>query len=165
MDSLAAMPLPFPSGAGVVLPEWIDANDHMNLAYYVVLFDQATDVLFDAAGMGPQYKATTGNGTFAVETHTLYETELRRGDDVRMTTSILAVDAKRVHLAHEMHRADGVRAAMQELMYLHVSLHSRRTQPWPAPIREALDRLATDHASKPPPPWTGRRIGMSAGRV
>jgi acyl-CoA thioester hydrolase len=32
---------------GVVLPEWIDNNGHMNLAYYVVLFDQATDLLFD----------------------------------------------------------------------------------------------------------------------
>ena len=35
---------------GVVLPEWIDANGHMNLAYYVVLFDQATDLLYDRAG-------------------------------------------------------------------------------------------------------------------
>lgn len=159
------MPLPFPSGAGVVLPEWIDSNDHMNLAYYVVLFDQATDVLFEAAGMGPAYKVSTGNGTFAVETHTLYETELRRGDEARLSTSVLAVDAKRVHLAHELHRSDGIRASMQELMYLHVSLTSRRVEPWPDPVRIALEGFAAQHASAGPPTWTGRRIGMSAGPV
>ena len=27
----------------VVRPEWIDSNGHMNLAYYVVVFDLATD--------------------------------------------------------------------------------------------------------------------------
>ena len=37
-----------PQTEGVVLPGWIDANGHMNLAYYVILFDQATDRMFDA---------------------------------------------------------------------------------------------------------------------
>jgi len=41
---------------GAVLPEWIDANGHMNLAYYVVLFDQATDLLYDALGVGQAYR-------------------------------------------------------------------------------------------------------------
>ena len=58
---------------GEVLPEWIDANGHMNLAYYVVLFDQATDLLYDALGVGQAYRNVTGNSTFTAETHTLYE--------------------------------------------------------------------------------------------
>ena len=42
----------FPQSEGMVPPEWIDANGHMNLAYYVVLFDQATDLLYDELGVG-----------------------------------------------------------------------------------------------------------------
>ena len=61
----------------MVLPEWIDANGHMNLAYYVVLFDQATDLLYDALGVGQAYRDATGNSTFTAETHTLYEREVR----------------------------------------------------------------------------------------
>ena len=47
-----SFPAPFDRYQGEVLPEWIDANDHMNLAYYVVLFDYATDALFEAIGIG-----------------------------------------------------------------------------------------------------------------
>ena len=46
------IPAPFERFEGEVLPEWIDYNGHMNLAYYTVLFDQATDILFDVLGLG-----------------------------------------------------------------------------------------------------------------
>src|SRR5262252_3426845 len=109
---------PFDQYEGEVLPEWIDANNHMNLAYYIVLFDYATDALFDALGIGRQYKDSTNNGTFAVETHNLYERELLLGDRVRVSTQILGVDSKRLHLSHEMFMArNGHRVAAQELMY------------------------------------------------
>ena len=58
------IPAPFDRYEGEVLPEWIDANDHMNLAYYVVLFDYATDALFEEIDIGRRYKETTGHGTF-----------------------------------------------------------------------------------------------------
>ena len=96
------IPAPFDRYEGEVLLEWIDANDHMNLAYYTVLFDYATDALFDAIGIGRQYKDSTNKGTFVVETHNLYERELLVGDRVRVSTHILATDNKRLHLAHEM---------------------------------------------------------------
>ena len=73
----------FPQLEGEVLPEWIDANGHMNLAYYVVLFDQATDLLYDALGVGQAYRNATGNSTFTAETHTLYEREVLEGERVR----------------------------------------------------------------------------------
>jgi len=90
-----SIPAPFDRYRGEVLPEWIDANEHMNLAYYTVLFDYATDALFDAIGIGRQYKDSTNKGTFAVETHNLYERELLVGERVRISTLILALDDKR----------------------------------------------------------------------
>ena len=62
-----------------MLPEWIDYNGHMNLAYYTVLFDQATDLLFDVLGLGLDYRRDTQMGTFVAETHNRYERELLVG--------------------------------------------------------------------------------------
>jgi len=78
------IPALFDQYEGDVLPEWIDANGHMNLAYYVVLFDYATDALFEAIGIGREYKAATNHGTFVAETHNLYERELLVGERVRV---------------------------------------------------------------------------------
>jgi acyl-CoA thioester hydrolase len=152
---------PFEQYEGEVLPEWIDANNHMNLAYYIVLFDYATDALFDAIDIGRRYKDRTNNGTFAVETHNLYERELLLGDCIRVSTQILGSDGKRLHLAHEMFmRGNGQRVAMQELMYLHVDLSSRRVVPFPDDVRERVADAAAVHAHLPRPSWAGRRIAM-----
>jgi len=128
-----SIPAPFDRYRGEVLPEWIDANEHMNLAYYTVLFDYATDALFDAIGIGRQYKDSTNKGTFAVETHNLYERELLVGERVRISTLILALD----------------------------DLSTRRVEPFPDDVRERVAAAGAAHAHLPRPDWVGRRIAMS----
>jgi acyl-CoA thioester hydrolase len=156
---------PFDSGVVEVRPEWIDANNHMNLAYYTVAFDLATDLIFDVFDCSYAYKDRVGCGTFAAESHNMYEAELLLGERARMVTWVVAVDAKRVHLAHEMYRLDdGRRAATQELMYLHVDLRIRKVAPWPADILARLQAARAAHATKPSPDWIGRRIAMPAPR-
>ena len=157
-----SFPAPFDRYQGEVLREWIDANDHMNLAYYTVLFDYATDALFEAIGIGREYKDTTNHGTFAVETHNLYERELLLGDRVRVATQILGMDGKRLHLGHEMFMIGGTgqRAATQELMYLHVDLAARRVVPFPDDLRERIAAAASAHAHLRRPDWVGRWIAM-----
>ena len=156
-----SIPAPFDRYRGEVLPQWIDANGHLNLAYYVVLFDYATDALFDALAIGLRYKEATNHGTFAVETHNLYERELLVGERVRIATQILGTDSKRLHFAHEMFSlASGQRAAAQELMYLHIDLVARRVVSWPAEARERLAEAAAAHSCLPRPDWAGRRIAM-----
>lgn len=155
------IPAPFDRYEGEVLPEWIDANDHMNLAYYVVLFDYATDALFEEIDIGRRYKETTGHGTFVAETHTLYERELLVGNRLRISTQILAADSKRLHLAHEMFGVSGGhRAAMQELMFLHVDLAGRRVTPFPQAVRTRVAAAAAAHAGLSRPDWVGRRVTM-----
>ena len=41
--------------ANTVPADWIDYNGHMNVAYYVLAFDQATDEFFDYLGIGNSY--------------------------------------------------------------------------------------------------------------
>jgi acyl-CoA thioester hydrolase len=156
-----SVPAPFDRFQGEVLPEWIDYNGHMNLAYYTVLFDQATDLLFDVLGLGLDYRRDTQQGTFVAETHNRYERELLVGARVRIATQILAADEKRLHLAHEMFAlAGGARAATQELMFLHVDLAARRVTPFPPDLRQRIGAAASAHAALPRPDWAGRRIAM-----
>ena len=151
----------FPQLEGEVLPEWIDANGHMNLAYYVVLFDQATDLLYDALGVGQAYRNVTGNSTFTAETHTLYEREVLEGERVRVTAHLLGADAKRLHYFHEMFHAEGGhRVAAQELMALHIDMAARRVAPFPPDLQVRIQAMVKERAGRALPKGVGRRIAM-----
>jgi len=158
---MVSFPTPFDRYEGEVLPEWIDINGHMNLAYYTVLFDYATDQLFDLLDLALAYRRRTDLGTFVTETHNRYERELLVGEKVRVTIQILFADDKRLHLAHEMFRLDdGERAATQELLFLHVDLKQRRVTPFPPELKARVDAAAAAHAALPRPDWVGRHVGM-----
>lgn len=148
----------FASGPFTVLPEWIDSNGHLNLAYYILLFDLATDALWQSVGLGDPFRAS-GFGTFAVEAHTSYRAELVKGETVSITSAILGADGKRLHVAHEMRRTrDDAISAQQELMYLCVDLKTRRASGWPEEMAPVLRGRA-----EPSPDWAGRRVAMPPG--
>ena len=150
-----------PQTEGVVRPDWIDSNGHLNLAYYVVMFDHATDALYEALDIGQAYRERTGNSCFTAETHTIYERELRLGEKVRITSHLLAVDAKRMLYFHEMfHAEQGHRCAAQELIALHVDLRIRKTAPWPAAVLETLQGVVRARGDTPWPAGVGRKITM-----
>jgi acyl-CoA thioester hydrolase len=159
------LPAPFVSRPGLVRPEWIDHNGHLNLAYYIVLFDVATDALWASIGMDDTYLERTGCGTFAVETHTLYVNELLEGDATTAHSLILGVDAKRLHIAHELLRDhDGAVAARHELMFLNIDMTARKSTPWPAETLALIQAMHRAHAAAPQPDWTGRRIAIPPPR-
>ena len=142
-----------------VQPDWIDYNGHMNLAYYVLVFDHATDALQDVVGLDAAYRAATGGSVFVVEAHLTYDSEVHLGEEMRVHPRVMDVDNKRLHLFHEMFAGDDDRlAATNELMILHVDLKSRRAAPFPAPVLAHLERLKMAHAALPSPPQIGRRI-------
>ncbi len=141
---------------GVVRNEWIDANGHMNLAYYLVLFDAATDVLLERIGFGTAYRETEAAALFAIEAHTIYRRELVEGDRVRIAARVLGATSKRVHVVHEMFHADAGCAAMQEILFLHVDLQSRRATAIAASV---VARLQPAEAQAPPS-WVGRTISL-----
>lgn len=158
---MMSIPIPFDCYRGEVLPAWIDLNGHMNLAYYTVLFDYATDLLFETIGIGRDYKRATNYGTFVVETHNLYECELLTGERVRIVSQIVGADDKRLHLAHEMFRlTTGERSAMQELMFLSIDLAKRRVVPFLPEALQQVAAAAVAHAGLPRPPWLGRHIAI-----
>ena len=111
-----------------VRPEWIDYNGHMNVAYYVVVFDNATDVLFDALGFDAAWRARSGRSFFAVEGHIRYLGETKLGQNLAVESRLLAVDAKRIHYFHTM-RVEGSDAIAStfESLSLHVDMATRRS--------------------------------------
>ena len=148
----------------VVRPEWIDSNGHMNLAYYVVVFDLATDALYRVLAIGDDYREATGNSCFTAETHTLYEREVHLGDKLLVRTSLLGADSKRLHYFHEMfHVESGARSAAQELMALHIDMRVRRVAPFPPDRQAALAEAVQRFKPVEPPKGAGRRIALPTG--
>src|SRR5580704_15251361 len=97
-DPEPAFLAPFVSSVMRVEPQWIDFNGHLNMAYYIVLFDRAVDELYELLGLGPAYLKQHGHSTMVAEMHVRYLRELREGDAVRVSVQLLDYDAKRVQL-------------------------------------------------------------------
>ena len=88
------MPIPSPLElhTSTVLPEWIDYNGHMNVAYYVLAFDHATDAFLDYLGLDHAYKARANVTTFVADMNVTYVREVVEGDPLRFTTQLLEHD-------------------------------------------------------------------------
>lgn len=154
---------PFDRFRASVLPAWIDHNQHMNMGYYLVVFDEATDAWLDYVGLTARHRESHRITTFCLEAHITYHREVRVGDPLGFTTRLLDFDAKRIHYFHEMrHRDEGYLAATNELLSLHVSRESRRAAPMAPAILERLAAIKTAHDRLPLPPQVGRRIGLDS---
>jgi acyl-CoA thioester hydrolase len=144
-----------------VKPEYIDANGHMNVGYYNVIFDQALDELLKPLGLDWSYMQRTNFSTFALETHVCYLREVVEGDSLRFTFQLLGVDAKRVHCFLEMHHAEtGYLAATSEQMLMNIDMATRKSAPFPPAYQERLARLWDGHSRLPKPPQAGKSIGL-----
>jgi acyl-CoA thioester hydrolase len=141
--------------------EWIDYNGHMNVAFYGLIFDHATDALMDGIGLGPGYVEEGVGALFVVESHMLYQQELHAGDTVIVESRLIGFDRKRIQLFHRMHHAqDGFQAATSELMLLHVDQQARRSAEIPETARAKLAALAETQADLALPEEAGRRIAL-----
>jgi len=145
-----------------VRPEWIDYNGHMNVAYYVLAFDHATDAFFDFVGLDEAYREASGMSTFAVEAHVTYQREVTEGDRLQFDTRLLGFDDKRIHFIHQMHHAEAdFLAATAEWLCLHIDLEHRRVAPMPERIRRCLAEILAAHGKLPAPPEVGKSISLS----
>jgi acyl-CoA thioester hydrolase len=146
-------------------PAWLDYNGHLNMAYYMVIFDRALDEAVVAAGLGPDYVARRGLSYMCLEAHVRYLREVVGKSTVVVTTRVLDVDEKRLHLACEMLEGrEEVLAATSEWLFVHVDMASRRSAPWPDDVRAGLAAMkaAADHL--PRPAHLGRAISFARRR-
>ena len=148
---------------GIVKPEWIDYNGHMNVAYYVLAFDYAIDELWARIGITDEYIRDTRGSTFAVETHVTYQQELKEGELYYVTMELLAYDEKRIHQFQRMYHAEEhYLSATAEWMSLHVDLNQRKVTQWPPGVLEALAGIAAEQGEGRQPAEAGKRMKIAA---
>lgn len=153
------IPVPFAAARDVVRPEWIDYNGHMNVGYYHVVFDIATDRFSEFLGMTAEFRRRHGITTFALEAHLNFLREVKAGDPLRFESRMLDFDAKRIHNYHEMyHATEGYLAASMESLSSVVSSVTRRTTAMPVELSERMAAVKAAHAALPRPWQVGHVI-------
>ncbi len=152
---------PFDEFRDIVRPEWIDNNNHMNMGFYLVVFDLATDAWMPFIGLDRAYRKANNSTTFSLEAHITYDREIRVNAPLRFTTRLIDFDAKRIHYIHQMYHGDeGYLASTNELMSLHVSQESRRAAAMSDTVLARLERIKSAHEQVPLPRQAGRRLGL-----
>ncbi|KRS19232.1 thioesterase family protein [Roseovarius indicus] len=139
---------------------WIDYNNHLNMGYYTVVFDRASDELWDWIGFGERYVAETNHTTFAAEFHVRYLREVKLGDRLYSRIRIIDHDEKRFHTFQELYHEDGWLSATGEGLTLHVDLGGPKVAPMPENIQSRIRAMAEANAKLPPPEGLGRSVGL-----
>jgi acyl-CoA thioester hydrolase len=144
-----------------VRPDWIDHNHHLNVAYYVLIFDQSLDNLVDEIELTRAYRKESGNTIFVLETHVTYVQEVKESDMLEIYARVVDYDEKRIHLFLEMyHKEDGFLSATSEQMIMHIDTSGPKATPMPVNIQENLKKYKELHAHLPLPPQAGARVGI-----
>ena len=99
----------------------------MNMAYYVLVFDQLWEIILEKFKMGEQSAKTTNMSTMVVETHTTYNSEVKEGDEVEINLTFFDHDKKRIHFKMEMiEKSSKKLSATLEMLSLYIDLNKRR---------------------------------------
>ena len=107
--------------------EWVDYNSHLNMAYYVLIFDKAWEVMLEKFQMGETSAKTTKKSTMVVETHTTYNNEVKENEEVNINLIYFDHDKKRLHYKLEMIEKNSKKLSSTiEMISLYVDLKERR---------------------------------------
>ena len=111
-----------------IIKDWTDYNNHMNVAYYVLIFDvYGAEVLMNKFRMGEQSAKTTKKSTMVVESHITYNQEVNEGDEVDINLTYFDHDKKRLLYKMEMiHKEKKYLASTIEILALYVDLGQRK---------------------------------------
>ena len=110
-----------------IINEWTDYNNHMNLSFYILVFDKAAEKILSKFNMGEEAAIKTKRSTMVVETHTTYNNEVKEDDNVDVYLSYCDHDKKRLHYKLEMYeKSKNVLSATTEVLALYINLDLRK---------------------------------------
>jgi acyl-CoA thioester hydrolase len=110
-----------------IINEWTDYNNHMNLSFYILVFDRAAEKILSQFKMGEEAAKKEKRSTMVVETHTTYNNEVKEGDDVEVFISYFNHDKKRLHYKLEMYeKGKNNLSATTEVLALYMNLDLRK---------------------------------------
>ena len=124
-----------------IIKEWIDYNNHMNVSYYLLIFDKyGADTLNNIFKMGEHSAKTTGKSTMIVESNITYNQELKFNDVVDINLSYFDHDKKRLQYKMEMiHKEKKYLASTIEILALYVDLNTRKVSEFEAEKVKIMD--------------------------
>lgn len=127
LDQLASLPA---ISRVTIPPEYEDRNGHMNVRWYLTIYDEAGDSLYPLFGLTAEYFATSKMGGFDLEHHLWYVAEVHVGDVVVIRARLMARSEKLLHYALFMvNETRGVVSSFFECVHAHADLSIRRTGP------------------------------------
>lgn len=120
--------------------DYLDIMGHMNVRWYVALYDTAAWKFFDSFGMNETCYRAEQAGGFALKQFIQYLAEVRVGETVAIRGRVLGRSAKRVHfMLFMVNETTGVLASTFEVLGSHADMCVRRTSPYPPQIAAKLD--------------------------
>jgi len=147
-----------------VRPEWADYNIHMSDFRYGQVFGDAMDALYRQVGIDDEYRKS-GRMFYTVESHVKHRREAKVGERLYVTTQVLEVDEKRLHVFHHLRRtADDALVATAEQMHLSVDTVAAKAAPMDAAVLAKLAAVHQSHAVLPTPGDAGHAVGTRAKR-
>lgn len=127
-------------------PEYQDFNGHMNMRWYIGIFDDAGESLYHAIHLVHDVLVASGHSTFDLEHHIHYLSEVHAGDQICVYVRMVGRSAKRMHyLMFMVNETRGTLASIFECINTFVDLSVRRTIPYPDPIAAQIDQLLAQH--------------------
>ena len=110
-----------------IINDWTDYNNHMNLSFYILVFDKAAEKILSKFNMGEEAAIKTKRSTMVVETHTTYNNEVKEDDNVDVYLSYCDHDKKRLHYRLEMYeKSKNILSATTEVLALYINLDLRK---------------------------------------
>ena len=132
-----------------VIKDWTDYNCHLNVAFYVHIFDIAADVMLDNFKMGGESAKKDKKTTFVAEMHTIYKQEVRLGEEVETHLTYVDHDKKRIHYRLSMfHKEKKYLAATNEVLSLYVDLEKRKVTEFDSDRKILMDDCIKKNSSK-----------------
>ena len=133
----------------IIKSEWTDYNNHLNMAYYVLIFDVAWEVMLKKFNMGEQSAKTSGMSTMVVETNTTYDNEIKEGDEVQILLTFFDHDKKRLHFRMEMiEKKTKKLSSTIEMLSLHVDLKKRKVAEFDQERTKLMDDFISENKEK-----------------
>ena len=133
----------------IIKSEWTDYNKHLNMAYYVLIFDKAWEVILEKFKMGEHSAKTSGMSTMVVETNTTYDSEVKEGDEVEIVLTFFDHDKKRLHFRLEMIEKKSKKLSSTiEMLSLHVDLNKRKVAEFDQQRTKIMDSFISENNDK-----------------
>ena len=133
----------------IIKSEWTDYNNHLNMAYYVLIFDLAWEVMLKKFNMGEDSAKTSGMSTMVVETNTTYDNEIQEGDEVEILLTYFDHDKKRLHFRLEMiEKKTKKLSSTIEMLSLHVDLNKRKVAEFNEERTKLMDTFISENQAK-----------------